>query len=167
MVVDVFAQLIPWLQTLSGPLLYLGILFVSFIGSATIVLPVVPAVLVIFAVAPIANPWLVGIAAGVGAAFGELTGYALGRGGNYVAGKKQKKYFLQAERLMERYGAVVVIFVFSILPLPFDVIGIICGITRYDIRKFMVATTAGKIIKFTLISLAGFYGISWLMGTFA
>ena len=68
---------------------------------------------------------------------------------------------------MERYGAVVVIFVFSILPLPFDVIGIICGITRYDIRKFMVATTAGKIIKFTLISLAGFYGISWLMGTFA
>ena len=166
MAADILLQFAPWLAGLEGPLAYLGIMALSFFGSATIVLPVIPAVIIVFGAGALLNPWLVGIAAGVGAALGELVGYALGRGGNYAAKSKQKKYLQKAERLMEKYRAVVVIFAFAVTPLPFDVVGILCGVTKYDIKKFMVATVAGKVVKFTLIALAAFYGIEWLSATF-
>lgn len=159
-------DLVMWVQALSGPLAYLGIFFVGFVGSASIILPIVPAVIIIPAAAGFLNPWLVGIAAGLGSGLGEITGYVLGRGGNYLVGAKQKKYFNRAERLMEKYGAVAVIFVFAALPLPFDVVGIICGVTKYSLKKFLVANTAGKILKFTALALAGSYGIGWLASVF-
>ncbi len=162
----VFPDLAVWLQSLSGPAVYLGIFAVSFVGSATIVLPIVPAIIIVAGLAAFLNPWLVGVAAGLGSALGEMTGYLLGRGGNYVSTPKYRKYFSRAERLMERYGAAVIIFVFAATPLPFDVIGILCGVIKYDVKKFLIANAAGKILKFTVISLAAFYGINWLMAEF-
>ena len=57
---------------------------------------------------------------------------------------------------------MMVIFVFAATPLPFDVIGLFCGVVRYPAKKFFIATLIGKIIKYLVIAYAGFYGMGWI-----
>ena len=56
---------------------------------------------------------------------------------------------------MSRYGLLTV-FVLSVIPNPlFDVAGIISGVMRISVWKFLAATWCGKVIKATLVALAG------------
>ena len=145
---------------------YLGIFAASLITSATIILPM-PFFIIIPAAVQVLDPLGVGIAAGLGAAIGEMTSYLIGIGGNRVAGLKKKKTFGRilehAESWYERHGGFFATFIFAILPLPFDVVGILCGIMKYNIKKFFIATLLGKVLKYTFLAYASFYGINYLM----
>jgi membrane protein DedA with SNARE-associated domain len=111
------------------------------------------------------NPFLVGLTAGLGSAFGELTGYLIGLGGEEMIKQKKKKnskwveYF---EKLFKKHGFPIVM-ITAAIPFPFDVIGVLCGVSNYDIKKFLIATSIGKIIKCLLIAYAGVLGISYLL----
>ncbi|MCB0107342.1 MAG: hypothetical protein KDE53_15585 [Caldilineaceae bacterium] len=52
---------------------YLGAFLISLVASATIILPA-PGIVVIMAMGAALNPFVLGIVAGLGSAFGELTG---------------------------------------------------------------------------------------------
>ena len=136
---------------------YLGIFLVSVVGNASIILPV-PSYLVVLASGAILNPWLVGISAGIGAAIGELTGYLLGRGSKKVIEKKYEKLLTQTKRWADRYGLFPVLVFFAATPLPDDIAGIFGGIVSYDAKKFLLATSIGKIISHVALAWAGFYG---------
>src|SRR3989338_6331091 len=87
---------------------YLGVAFVMFVSSATIILPA-PGLAVVFAAGAFLNPFFVGIFAGIGAAFGELTGYLAGYGGREaIADDKGKtaKRMKQVQKWMEKNGFV-------------------------------------------------------------
>jgi membrane protein DedA with SNARE-associated domain len=155
---------ITWSQTLITQFSYLAIFFVSFVSTSTIFLPF-PIYLIIFFAAGLGlNPFLVGITAGLGSAFGELTGYLVGLGGGNVIKQKKKKdlkwvtYFV---KLFKKHGFPIVL-ITAAIPFPFDVIGVLCGVSNYDIKKFLIATSIGKIIKCLIIAYAGFLGISYL-----
>ena len=156
------AGLIEWSQSVVGAFGYLGVFIVSFIGSATIILPA-PVFLAIFAAGSVLNPWLVGIIGGLGAALGELTGYWIGRGGKKVIEKKHKKWLNKARKWFEAHGAFPVLVLFAATPLPDDVVGILCGVIKYDMKKFFLATLIGKIILTTVLAWGGFYGINWVL----
>jgi membrane protein DedA with SNARE-associated domain len=152
---------------------YLGLFAASLIGSASVILPV-PIFLLIFVAGSLLNPLLVGIIAGIGSAIGELTSYAVGLGGRKLLdkGKKKKKpakaegaskWFMRAEAWMKKRGGFVVIFIFAVTPLPDDVIGIICGGIKYDIKKYFIACLLGKLILSLFIAYAGFYGVGWIL----
>ncbi|MCX6819541.1 MAG: VTT domain-containing protein [Candidatus Aenigmarchaeota archaeon] len=155
---------------------YLGLFAASVIGSASVILPV-PIFLLIFVAGSMLNPLAVGIIAGIGSAIGEMTAYAIGFGGRKLLwknGKKLKKkkpakaegsskWFRRAEEWMHKRGGFLVIFLFAVTPLPDDVIGIICGSIRYDIKKFFIACLLGKIILSLGIAYAGFYGAQWIL----
>jgi membrane protein YqaA with SNARE-associated domain len=133
----------------------------------------VPIFLLIFVAGSMLNPLAVGIIAGIGSAIGEMTAYAIGFGGRKLFDKKKKKkpakaedsskWFRRAEEWMHKRGGFVVIFLFAVTPLPDDVIGIICGSIRYDIKKFFIACLLGKIILSLGIAYAGFYGAQWIL----
>jgi membrane protein YqaA with SNARE-associated domain len=144
---------------------YPGIFLISLIGNATIIFPV-PSQLVVLYFGSILNPWLVGIVAGIGAALGELTGYALGRGGKKVIEKKYGKHLKGVKIWFEKIGMFPLILFFAMTPLPDDVTGILGGIIKYDIKKFLLATAVGKVILHIVIAWAGFYG-SFLVGGLA
>ncbi len=56
---------------------------------------------------------------------------------------------------MRRYG-LWVIFVLALIPNPvFDVAGIICGVLRIPVWKFLLAAGAGKVLKATIIAYLG------------
>jgi len=141
---------------------YAGVFLVSLITSATIIFPL-PGAAVIFAAGAALNPLLVGIAAGLGASFGELTGYGLGWGSRETVTKKYGKQLEHIRKLFRRWGGDLVVFVFAVLPLPIDIIGIFCGNIGWGKKRFFAAMLPGKIIKFLAVSYAGYYGVTWIM----
>ena len=154
---------------------YIGLFFASALGSATVILPM-PLFALIFAAGAVLDPLLVGIIAGIGSAIGELIAYVVGYGGRKLFNKrkktkKSKKGLLQwirrAEAWMHKRGGFVVIFLFALTPLPDDVIGIICGSIKYDLKKFFIAVVIGKILLSLALAYAGFYGAQWVLGYLA
>ena len=131
---------------------YPGILLVSFLGNATIVLPA-PSLALVFAMGSALPPLLVGLAASVGAALGELTAYAAGFGGR--AAIENTVAYGRFVSWMQRRGGLTV-FVLSVMPNPFlDLAGIAAGSLRYPIWRFLLFCWLGKAVKMTLVAWAG------------
>jgi len=131
---------------------YPGIFLVSLSSSATIILPV-PGLAVVFGMGGVLNPFLVGLAAGMGDALGELTGYMAGYGGRAVV--EDREMYERLESWMRRNGAAT-IFVLSAVPNPiFDLAGIAAGVLRFPLERFLLSCWVGKTIKATAFALAG------------
>lgn len=152
-----------WLVSIGTTWGYLGIFLVSLIGNASIILPV-PAYLAVFAAGSVLDPWLVGLVAGAGAALGELTGYALGRGGKHVIEKKNERLLKNTKKWTEKHGLFPALILFAATPLPDDITGILAGIVSYNIKKFLLATFIGKVLAHWALAWAGFYGGQLLGG---
>ncbi|UCD07897.1 MAG: VTT domain-containing protein [Candidatus Aenigmatarchaeota archaeon] len=168
MVYDLVAQFLIWSQGFAITWGYLGVFLVSLLGNASIIFPI-PSFLVVFAVGSVLNPWLVGIVAGLGATLGELTGYVLGFGGRHVIKRKYRKYSKDLERVKkwaEDHGMFSVLVLFAATPLPDDIVGIIGGMIRYDIKRFFLAVFIGKAILHIGIAFGGLYG-GWVFGGWA
>lgn len=140
-----------------------GIFLVSAISSASIIFPL-PFSLIAIPAGAVFNPILVAIVAGVGAAVGEMIAYGVGAGGKFFIKPEHKKWFKKAKRWMKGRKAFFVIIVFAATPLPHDVVGLLSGFLHYDIKKFFIATTIGKIILFMVLAYIGFFGINLIMG---
>jgi uncharacterized membrane protein YdjX (TVP38/TMEM64 family) len=142
-------------------LAYLGAFLAMLVGNATVILPV-PGLAIVFALGATLNPLLVGLAAGPGAALGEMTGYLAGYGGSAVA--DDLKVYRTIERWMERYG-VVVIAVLAAIPNPlFDVAGMVAGVMRVRWWHFLLAAWVGKTIQAVVVAYAGALSWGWVEG---
>jgi uncharacterized membrane protein YdjX (TVP38/TMEM64 family) len=131
---------------------YSGIFLITLLSSATVALPV-PGLALVFAAGAGFNPWLIGLAAGIGAGLGEITGYLVGYGGRGTV--ENRPNYGRIRRWMEHYGAWV-IFAMAAVPNPvFDIAGITAGIMRIPVGLFLLAASAGNIIKATVVALAG------------
>ena len=130
---------------------YVGLFVTQVVNSASIFLPTVGQAYV-FATAPSFDPVLMGVVGGVGAALGELTGYALGASGREAIQKR--RWYGKTQGLMARWGGGG-LFAFALLPLPFDVAGIWAGTTRYPVWRFVAYVAAGKIFRVMAIALVG------------
>ena len=138
---------------------YVAVFVVGLISNATLILPV-PGLAVSSILGSVFNPWAVGVVAGVGQALGELTGYMAGYGGQtWVVDHPRYRWL---GRRMERYG-VFAVFLLALFPNPlFDVAGVVAGVLRFPVWKFLLSCAAGKIIKNVVFALAGYYGIDAL-----
>jgi membrane protein YqaA with SNARE-associated domain len=131
---------------------YPGIFLVSLLGNATIILPA-PSLALVFAMGSALPPVLVGLAAGIGEALGELTGYAAGFGGRAVI-EDEKNYKRLVDWMQHRGG--ITVFVLSLIPNPFfDLAGIAAGTLRYPLWRFLLFCWWGKTIKTVLVAWAG------------
>ena len=144
---------------------YPGIFLINLIASSAIVLPL-PGAAFVFALGAVLNPFLVGIAAGIGSAIGEFTGYALGVGGRKALRGRWKKQIDDVERLFQKYGGFLVIFIFAATPLPDDIAGLFAGVLKYPIKKYFIAVLLGKLVLNLIIAYAGMYGTIWVLNYF-
>jgi uncharacterized membrane protein YdjX (TVP38/TMEM64 family) len=142
-----------------GHLAYLGAFLAMLIGNATVILPV-PGLAIVFALGSTLNPLLLGLAAGPGAALGELTGYLAGYGGSAIA--DDLKVYRTIERWMDRYG-VIVIALLAAIPNPlFDVAGMVAGVMRVRWWHFLLAAWVGKTIQAAVVAYAGALSLGWV-----
>jgi len=131
---------------------YLGAFLVSLVSNATIVLPI-PGIIVILALSSVLPAVLLGLTAGAGAAIGELTSYMAGFSGQGLMGGRRELYD-KLVMWLRKWGAIVV-FIFALTPLPFDLIGIVAGALRFPLWKFLLACWLGKTIFYILAALFG------------
>jgi membrane protein DedA with SNARE-associated domain len=135
---------------------YLGVFLMGVIGSASPVWPLPGSWAAFLAAGLGLNPFLVGLAAGLGEPIGELSGYTAGYGGQ-IALQRFKKY-QKIENWMRKYGGVT-IFVVSAIPNFFiKAATIAAGGLRYPIWRFFIFCWAGKTIKSLAFAFAG-YGL--------
>ncbi|MCX5997644.1 MAG: VTT domain-containing protein [Chloroflexi bacterium] len=148
-----------WLAQYAG-LKYLGIFILSMAASATLIIPI-PGLAMTSAMGALSpDPWdplWVGLASGVGATIGELTGYMLG-----YSGRMAMPYNKTYERVvgwMAKWGNWT-IFLLALIPNPlFDIAGMASGVLKYPAWKFMLLGAAGRIPKHILFSYLGYWGV--------
>jgi membrane protein YqaA with SNARE-associated domain len=126
---------------------YLGVFLVTFVATASFILPI-PYLLIVARAGMFLNPLVVTLVAGLAGALGELTGYIIGASGRDLIARG--KWYDKANHWMVTYGFWCVVF-FAFVPNPvFDAIGFAAGVLRYPVWKFIVACFLGKSLKFLL-----------------
>ena len=131
---------------------YPGIFLANLLASSALILPV-PGVLITAALGAVFNPFWVAIAAGTGAALGEVTGYLAGFSGQAVV--ERAAIYERVVKWMKRYGDIT-IFVLAFIPNPiFDVAGIAAGMLRMPLYRYLFWCCLGKILKMMLFAYGG------------
>jgi membrane protein YqaA with SNARE-associated domain len=142
---------------------YLGVFLISVLLNATIVLPAGNFLVLATMGAILPSATLVGLAGGIGAAIGELTGYAAGYSGQAIVSRQ--RVYTRLKGWVERWG-MLTIFVLSIVPLVFDLAGIAAGAIRFPLWKFFLACWLGRTILYLVIAWGGALGwealLHWL-----
>ncbi len=130
---------------------YFGVFIAGLISSSTIFVPLPLYVIVAASKQLGLNIYISIILASIGVTIGELTSYFIGFGIRKIKEFKIKKW----EKFFKKYGFLA-IFVLALIPFPFfDIIGLLAGYLKYDIKKFLIATFIGKFIKISLIGIFG------------
>ncbi len=134
---------------------YLGAFLISLTLNATIILPVGNFLILAALGAVLPSAIAVGLAGGAGAAIGEITGYMAGYSGRGVVEKS--RLYLRLAGWLRRWG-VIAIFVFSLVPFFFDLVGIAAGALRFPLWKFVLVCWLSRTILYIGIALAGARG---------
>jgi len=140
---------------------YPGIFVLSILANATVLLPA-PGVLFVFAMGAVFDPFWVAIAAGLGAAIGELSGYLAGFGGQAVV--ERADIYQRIIDWMQRHpkSDFWMVLLLAFIPNPFfDLAGIAAGALRIPVLRFLIACSLGKILKMLVIAYLG-ASVDWL-----
>lgn len=131
---------------------YPGIFLISLVTNASLFLPL-PGVLFTSAFGAVFNPFGVALAAGTGAALGELSGYLAGFSGQAVI--EDRKWYDRLVHWMKTYGDVIVLFL-AFFPNPlFDMTGLVAGGLKMPLYRFLFWTWIGKCLKMLVFALGG------------
>jgi len=138
-----------------------GIFLLSLLSNATVILPA-PGLALTFAFGGVMPPAAVALAAGAGAALGEMTGYLAGYSGQGIAART--KAYARLEAWTSRFGGFAIA-ALALIPNPFfDVAGATAGMLRMPVATFLFWTWFGKTLKMLAIAYAGAASVDWLDG---
>ena len=114
---------------------YPGIFLVALLANATVLLPA-PGVAVVFAMGAIFNPFGVALAASLGGALGELSGYLAGFSGRAII--ERADLYQKMSAWVQKYGAWAILILAAIPNPVFDVAGIAAGVLKMPVWKFLL-----------------------------
>jgi uncharacterized membrane protein YdjX (TVP38/TMEM64 family) len=138
---------------------YPGIFVLSFLAYATVLLPA-PGIAVVFAMGSVFNPIGVALAAGTGAALGELSGYLAGFSGQAVVEKVE--IYERLTKWMKRNGSLTIL-VLAAIPNPFfDLAGVAAGSLKMHVVRFFIFCWIGEVIKMAIFAFAGASSLNYL-----
>jgi len=161
---DIIQQLTEWMNSLAFQYGYFGFFLIGFIGASSIFFPI-PYTVVVFALGNTFDPLWIAVAAGIGSALGEFSGYLLGFGGRRVIGEKYKKKMEFLMKLFDRFGPIV-IFVFALTPLPDDLLFIPLGVIRYSLVRALIPALVGKICMNFIVAYSGRFSVQIIRDIF-
>jgi uncharacterized membrane protein YdjX (TVP38/TMEM64 family) len=131
---------------------YVGIFIFSLLANATILIPI-PGILLTSAMGAVFNPAYVALVAGSGAALGELSGYLAGFSGQALVENSEK--YQKILGWMKKYGDITIL-VLAFIPNPlFDLAGVIAGILKMPLWKFILFCLIGKVLKMLVFAYLG------------
>jgi membrane protein YqaA with SNARE-associated domain len=161
---NVLQQLVEWMQQLAQNYGYFGIFLISLIGALSIFFPL-PYTVVIFTLGGLFDPFLIAIAAGLGSAVGEFSGYLLGYYGRKVISAERRRKMEFMVRVFDRFGSTT-IFLFALTPLPDDLLFIPLGIMRYSLLRAFIPALIGKVSMNFIVAYSGRHAIQIIRDIF-
>jgi membrane protein DedA with SNARE-associated domain len=140
---------------------YAGVFVLAFLAYATVILPA-PGIAIIFTLGGVLNPVGVGLAAGAGAALGEISGYLAGYSGRAVF--ERVDLYERLSQAMRKNGPLVVL-VLAAIPNPIaDLSGMAAGALKMPISRFLFWCWLGETIKMLIFAYAGSGLLGWIGG---
>ncbi len=138
----------------------IGVFFINFFGSATIFLPA-PGLLSVGISATQSNPFLVALIGAIGASLGESTTFLFGYTSNKFFNLEKHKWLKKFKKnVFDKYGEIVIL-AFAFIPNPlFDGIGMIAGVSKYPVKKFILLTFIGRLCRYIVIAYLSSYIIA-------
>lgn len=132
-----------------------GIFLLNLISSSTVIIPE-PAIVSVLIGGKLYSPFLVGVAAALGAAIGNMIGYFLGRSGKHIVlNHTESKWYMWIRSKFHRY-ATLLIFIFALIPNPFfDAVAILAGITEYPPIRFFFIMLFARLFRDTILAFIG------------
>ena len=152
------------LEQLEG-LGYVGIFLICLLAYATVILPV-PAGILVFTMGAQLSPLGLALAAGTGAAIGELSGYIAGYTGHPFAEKTRA--YQRVTGWVQRNGPLTILLL-AFFPNPFfDLTGIAAGALKVPMRVFLFWCWLGEVMKMLVIAFAGagLLNVPWIKDIF-
>jgi uncharacterized membrane protein YdjX (TVP38/TMEM64 family) len=132
-----------------------GIFILSILANGTVLLPA-PAIVLVFAWGSVFNPLGVGLAAGGGAALGELTGYLAGFSGQAVVEHADLYNRLVDWMQNNQRISYLIILILAFIPNPFfDLAGMAAGTLKMPLSRFLLWCFIGKTLKMLLFAYLG------------
>jgi membrane protein YqaA with SNARE-associated domain len=127
---------------------YPGIFVFNLFGPGTLLIPSLSLKM---------NVWGLALSSAGGMAINDSVSWMVGHGGRAIItpGKRTER----VERAIGKYGGWAFLG-YSILPFPFDFVGLIAGYLRFSYWKMLGAAFVGKVTRFVLMGM----GTGWLMG---
>ena len=159
-------DIVDWMRTFAVQYGYFGIFLISMLGAMSIFVPI-PYTVVIFTLGGlrIFDPLWIAVAAGLGAAIGEFSGYLIGFGGRRIISEKQKTKMDFLTKLFKKFGPIV-IFVFALTPLPDDLLFIPLGVMRYSVLRAFIPALLGKFVSNLIIAYSGYFSLEIIKNIF-
>lgn len=154
-----------WMESLAVQHGYFGIFLINLIGALSIFFPI-PYTVVTFTLGGLKNnegawvfePVWIAVAAGIGSAVGEFSGYLLGFGGRRVIEGRYKEKMEFLVKVFSKFGPIM-IFLFALTPLPDDLLFIPLGVLGYSIKRALVSALIGKFFMNLIVAYSGRFTI--------
>lgn len=142
---------------------YLGGFIISFISSATIVLPA-PGAVVIFLMAADFNPLILGVVTGVAGGLGATSAYFVGAASRDAVRSQRLRHWLNRV-FRSRWGPALIVTCSAIPFFPGDIISAMAGAARYPLPPYLFYVITATTVKMIGITLAGAYATGWALQT--
>jgi membrane protein YqaA with SNARE-associated domain len=136
---------------------YPGIFLVALLANATVLVPA-PGIAIVFAMGNIFNPFGVALAASLGGALGELSGYLAGFSGQAVI--ENTLLYQRTSAWIKRFGPWGIL-VLAAIPNPFfDLAGIAAGVLKIPLWQFLLFCWLGQLVKMSFFAFSGYFAIT-------
>src|SRR3989344_6598745 len=96
------------------------------------------------------NIYVLAFVIALGMAFNDSVSWLVGKSGDIIV--KRTKKIEQIEKTIHKYGSVALFF-WSLIPFPYDLVGLIAGYLELSYKRFIIPTFLGKFIRFILLGL--------------
>ncbi|KON33211.1 MAG: hypothetical protein AC479_05260 [miscellaneous Crenarchaeota group-6 archaeon AD8-1] len=161
-----FQDINEWMQNFATQYGYLGIFFISLLGSMSVFVPI-PYTIIIFTMGGLLRfePLWIAIVAGLGSSVGEFSGYLIGASGRKAFSEKNRKKIDFLMKLFNKFGSAA-IFLFALTPLPDDLLFIPLGVMRYSPIRAFIPAFLGKFLSNLIIAYAGRLSIEIISSIF-
>jgi membrane protein YqaA with SNARE-associated domain len=139
---------------------YLGAFIISVTFNATLILPAGNMLILVALGATMPSPVIVGLVGGAGATVGEIVGYIAGHSGRGLVAKS--RMYGRVEGWLRKWGWLT-IFLFSVVPFVFDLVGIAAGALRYPFWRFLIFCWLGRTLLYVVVVTVAAYGLKiWM-----
>jgi uncharacterized membrane protein YdjX (TVP38/TMEM64 family) len=143
-------------------LAYTSVFLISILANMTIIAPVPFAVAVMVGAAKEFNPIIVAFCGAAGGTLGELSGYYAGRLEKNIAIPDTIMGFKRIEGWINKYGFWAICALAFQPIIPFDIGGLVAGLAKMPLHKFLPALFLGKFPKYIILTYAGIGLIQFL-----